>query len=333
MTAREPADLLGRARALEDARDYPGVVALLEPLERERLVAEPELGYRLAYAWRRVGRTADALALAESLDAPIRRRADDSLGRRRLSLEAMLRYDLGEVARAESLWEALAAQAAAAEDHVLAAAAYNNLGVVRTLQDRTEEALASYGRALLSSRRLGDRRGLAQAHQNLAILFREKELRREAASHFRQAVEHARATASEDVLGRAEEERALLLLDEGDEPMATLAARRALERLESIRDASGAGEALRVLGIAALRRGDLDAARRLLEDALHRATAAGNALLRAETLEALALLAAAEGRDDDAQRDRRTASDLFEDMGAAGWGQRIRARTAALAAL
>lgn len=326
-------DLLDRARSLESGRDYGAIAALLEPLTEAERLARPELGYRLAYAWRRLGRTADALALVEALDAPVRRLGEDGLIRRRLSLEAMLRYDTGRVAMAESLWEQLAATSAAAGDYVLAAAASNNLGVVRTLQDRTEEALASYNRALLASRRLGDRRGLAQAHQNLAILFREKGLLRKASSHFRQAADHARASGSGDVLGRVEEERAVLLLDEGDEPMATATARRALERLEALGDAGGVGEALRVLGIAAARRRDLAGARRLLEEAMARSAEAASALLRGETLEALAMVDTAEGRDETAGGRRREADEVFEAMGAGPWGRRIRSRTAALAGL
>lgn len=327
------AEALARARVLEEERDYAAVVSLLEPLDSGWRTTEPELGYRLAYAWRRVGRTREALALTEALDVPVRRGARAPLARRRISLEAMLRYDLGEVGQAEQLWEALAADAAEAGDHVLEAAASNNLGVVRTLQGRTEEALASYLRALLASRRLGDRRGLAQAHQNLGILYRERGLPREAASHFRQALEHARSSASEDVLGRIEEERAVLLLDEGDERLATLTATRALSRLRRIGDRAGAGEALRVLGIAALRRGALDTAGERLVEALEEGTAAGSALLRAETLEALAVLARAEGRVSEAEERAAAASALFEQMGAAPWGRHIRARTAALAGL
>lgn len=323
-------ELLARARTLEEARDYAGIVALLEPAGDPHL-AEPELGYRLAYAWRRVGRSRDALSLAEALEGPVRRRAEDPLARRRANLEALLRYDVGEVSRAEQLWEGLAAESTEAGDHFLAAAAFNNLGVVRTLQDRTEEALASYNRALLASRRLGDRRGLAQAHQNLAILYRELGHGSEADSRFRHAMEHARASGSEDVLGRAEEERALLFLDRDDEPMATLTARRALDRLAGLGDVGGAGEARRVLGIASLRRRDHAEAGRFFRAALEDAAVSGSALLRAETLEALALLEAAGGRGDRAEGHRREAADVFEAMGAAAWGRRIRSRTAALA--
>ena len=329
----DPAVLLTRARALEETGDFRGLVELLERLDPGPLLDEPELRYRLAYGLRRVGRSRPALDLVVALEPSVQRRGDDRLVRRRLSLEAMLRYDLGEVAAAEALWERLAATSAEAGDHTLAAAASNNLGVVRTLQDRTQEALTAYNRALLASRRLGDRRGIAQAHQNLAILYRELELGRESAAHFRDAHAHARAAGSEDIMGRADEERALLFLAEGDEPLACVSAQRALERLAAIDDATGMGEALRVLGIAALRRRDAERARADLAQAHGRGVDTGNVLLQAETLEALAVLELLEGREAQAASRRAEASTLFEAMGATAWGRRIRARTVQLAAL
>ena len=86
-------DLLSRARALESEGSYADVVRLLEPVARETLLAEPELGYRLAYVWRRTGSSADALRLCTDLDLPVRRGAAEWLIRRRLNLEAMLRFD------------------------------------------------------------------------------------------------------------------------------------------------------------------------------------------------------------------------------------------------
>lgn len=328
-----PTDLLDRARVLEDAGDYAGVADLLETAAEGALVAEPELGYRLAYALRRTGRSRKALALVSRLHAPVQRRGDERLTRRLLSLRAMLFYDLGDVGQAEALWERLAGEAYEAGDFKLMAAAANNLGVVRTLQDRTEEAVAAYTRALLASRRLGDRRGLAQAHQNLAILFRELGMNRESNAHFHRAIENARASSSDDVLGRAEEETGLLFLEQGDIPLAVAWARRALHRLRSLRDAAGEGEALRVLGLAALRGGDRKEARRELRRALEQGRTAGNTLLEAETLEALAVLARIEGNDRAATKHENGAAQLFESMGAAPWGLRIRSRTAALVGL
>ena len=325
-------DLLSRARALEDGGGYAAVVRLLEPVGREVLLAEPELGYRLAYAWRRTGATADALRLCADLDVPVRRGAADWLIRRRLNLEAMLRFDQGDVAGAAALWQAVVEHASEAGDQALLSAAHNNLVIVHTLQDRMEEAVAAYNRALLAARQTGDRRGAAQAHQNLAIIFREKRMPFEADGHFRQAAQGAIAAASDDVRGRVEEERALLLLDLDDVRMAEATAGRALRILEDISDMSGAGEAHRVLGIIALRRNENENAREHLLRARELAVRAHNALLEAETLEAMAVLATRRGGNDIAHAYREQAEEKFVRMHAEPWGRRIRARTAELAA-
>jgi hypothetical protein len=55
MTADERNDLLARARTCDTPGDYPGVVALLGGVHQSDLMAEPELGFLLATALRRVG--------------------------------------------------------------------------------------------------------------------------------------------------------------------------------------------------------------------------------------------------------------------------------------
>ena len=326
-------ELPARARAAAATGDQAGVVRLLEALPERALVAEPELGYLLAYAWRRTGRGDQALRLCEALELPARRASAEWLIRRRLNLEAMLRFDRGDIVTAAHLWNDVVEHASMAGDQALLSAAHNNLGVVHTLGDHKDAALASYNRALLASRQLGDRRGVAQAHQNLAILFREMDLPGDADSHFIQALHEALAAGSRDVRGRVEEERALLLLGQNDVRLAEATAARALNAFIEIDDVSGQGEALRVLGIIALRQRAYDLARERLERAAELAVRVQNALLEAETLEALAVLAGAEGRTTQAHTCQREASARFSAMGAEPWGRRIRVRTAALAAL
>jgi tetratricopeptide (TPR) repeat protein len=325
-------DLLSRARALESGGSYADVVRLLEGVARDALLAEPELGYRLAYAWRRTGASEDALRLCTDLELPVRRGAADWLIRRRLNLEAMLRFDRGDVADAGGLWQSVVEHASAAGDQALLSAAHNNLGIVHTLQDHMEEAVAAYSRALLAARQSGDRRGAAQAHQNLAIIFREKRMPLEADAHFRQAAQGAIAAASEDVRGRVEEERALLLLDLNDVRLAEATAGRALRILADISDVSGEGEAHRVLGIISLRRRDDVKAREHLLRALDLAGRVHNALLEAETLEAMAVLATRQAGTDAAHAYHEQAAERFARMHAEPWGRRIRARTSELAA-
>jgi tetratricopeptide (TPR) repeat protein len=322
-------ELLTHARALEADGSYAEIVRLLEDVRRDLLLAEPELGYRLAYAWRRTGVPAAALRLCEELDVPVRRSAAEWLIRRRLNLEAMLRFDQGDVTAAAELWSSVVEHASAARDQALLSAAHNNLGIVHTLQDRVEEAVAAYNRALLAGRQSGDRRAAAQAHQNLAIIFREMGRAHDADVHFTHASDMARAGASDDVRGRVDEERALLLLDVGDVRLAEATARRAQRILADISDVSGEAEAQRVLGIIALRQRSNGRARQHLTHALAVAERVHNALLEAETLEALALLEAREHDSVAARRYEEQAAALFAAMHAEPWGRRIRAGTAA----
>ncbi|HEX6308571.1 MAG TPA: tetratricopeptide repeat protein [Longimicrobiales bacterium] len=327
MNAPRAPDLLERVRTLASRNDHAGVVRLLEGWTRDALLADPELGYHAAYAWRRTGRTLEALDLVERLDVIVRRRADAWLIRRRLNLEAMLRFDAGDLPAAEQLWWQVVELADRDGDRALLAAAHNNVGVIQTLHDRTDDALATYNRALLASQQLGDRRGVAQAHQNLAILYREKERPVESEAHFVEAMQHARISHSEDVLGRAEEERALLLLDQGDVTLARAAAARALDRLRAIEDVNGAGEALRVLGMVALRDRALEQAADYLDHAIRHAREVHNPLLEAETEEALAALALATGDSDRARRHQADAERRFDVLSAEPWGRRVRERT------
>lgn len=315
---------LEKARALYDGREFASVARLLGDVARADLLAEPELGYLLAYAWRRVGRTGPALALARALADPCRRRGRDRLWRRRLNLEGMLRFDLGQLDRARLRWAELARAASDAGDDGLAATANNNLGIIATLEGRQDEALGCYGRALAAYQRLGDRRGLAETHQNLAITYRELGFVREAESHFSDASAHA--DDAEDIIGRVEQERAVTLILAGDTRLASALARWALSRFQAIQDRAAAADALRVLGLVALRSGDIAEARARLDRALAEARATGAALTEAETLEALAALELRHGHPDSAAARRDAAERLFRGMGAESWGRQVRAR-------
>jgi len=326
MSATVPEHLLSEARELLRANDARGLVALLGGLDREVLVAEPELGFLLATGLRRVGESARAFDITVDIASTCERRGRDSLWRSRLNLEAALRLERGEAAEAEAAWQTLVDAATRADDARTLARAHNNLGIICTLQGRWEEALAGYGRALAACHRLGDRRGLAQAHQNIAICYRELGFTRQSDAHFRSAVDDGTTAASEDVVGRAEEERALLMLLQRDPRLARVTATRALERLRRIGDTAGEGEALRVLGLIAMAEGHASDADRLLRQALDKAVDSGAALLEAETLEALATVLPAEPGHGHSTK----AEEIFVAFGAAGWGEHVRRRMEAL---
>lgn len=334
MLTEERSAVLAQARERETRGDYPGVVLLLGELDTADLLAEPELGFLLATALRRVGEWQRAFELTTALAAPCARQGRSWLARRRLNLEAALHFDRGRVQAAAERWSELVAAASRAGDDTMLSNACNNLGVACTLLAKPDEALASYGRALAVAQRLGDRRGMAQAQHNLAIAYRELGFLREAGEHFERAAEDAALIRSDEILGRAEEERALLLLEAGDLRLAEATAARALARFRRGGDRLGEGESLRVLGIIALARRHAARAREQLWEALRLARAAKAPLLEAETLEALAMVGDVPGVWDraDASSLRTDAESIFRAMGAEAWGKQVRARLALLLA-
>ena len=311
--------LLREARERYQARDYAATAALIEQADEARRVSQPELGFLLAASWRQTGRAAEALELAVALTDPVLRRGTTRLALRRLNLEAMLRFETGAVADAETLWLHLHGQAAADADAEYVAHASNNLGVVYTLQVRMDEALASYERALIAYQRMGERVGLGQAHQNLGIAHRVSERFDHADEHFESARYHATAATDDRLLGRVESERALLLARKGDHRLAEATARRARSRLQLVGDRSGAGEALRAAGLIAIAAGAPAQAIEPLEQALEIARTTGHALLEAETLLGLSMARAASGAAHDAAEARAAAETLFDRIGAIQW--------------
>ncbi len=325
--------LLEQARALVAGRDYPGLAALLAPVPRAQLLAEPELGFLLAEAWRRAGERASALALARELEPVCRRRGNDRLSRERSNLEGILFFESGDLAGAEAEWRRLLDASSRAADDEFVARANQNLGIIYTLAGRWQEALASYGRAIVAYQRLGYLRGLAQAHNNLAISYREMGFPDEADQAFRQALEFARSDGSEDELGRIEQEWALLTAIRGDPALAGVTAERSLRRFRKLGEPAGAGDALRVLGIVALRDARLEEAHARLDEALRLARELHLRLLEAETVEALAALAQAAGDEGAADRLRSEGEAIFAELGASQWGMQIRRQLAARAAM
>lgn len=310
--------LLQEARERYQARDYAATAALIEQADAGRRASQPELGFLLAASWRQLGRPAEALDLTVELTDPVLRRGTVRLNLRRLNLEAMLRFEAGAVAEAETLWLQLHGRASEADDAEYVAHASNNLGVVYTLQTRMDEALAAYERALVAYQRMGERLGLGQAHQNLGIAHRVSDRYDHADEHFESARYHATAASDDRLLGRVESERSMLLARRGDHRLAEATVRRARSRLQLVGDKAGTGEAWRAAGLIAVAAGKPEAALEPLGQALDIARATGHALLEAETLLGLSLARSAIGSTD-AEADRSSAESLFERIGAMQW--------------
>ena len=315
--------VLATARTLNGRQEYTALAELLEAVPADERLREPELAFLLADVSRRLGRASRALELARAAERPLRRGGHDRLLRARHNLVGMLLFEQGEVDAAERLWLELHADAQAGGDAEFVARATQNLGVIYTLTDRTQDALLSQARAVAAYQRLGHRRGLAQAHQNLAITYRDAGDSSRAQRHFEQAASHARAAGSEDELARVEQERALLLLETGDVDIARSSAESALARFTRLHDPGGCAEVHRVLGLIALATGAHAEARMELERA--RATG-GNRLLDAEVHAALAALEREVGNAGAAAEHAQHGETTFAALGAQAWGRREEAR-------
>ncbi len=318
--------LLAQARELQARRDFTALVELLSATGRSELLAEPELGFLLAEGWRRGGERTRALDLAQALGPECMARGNDRLFRSRSNLEGILLFELGRVEEARAEWQRLLDAASRAGDEEFVARANQNLGILQTLTGQRSAALASQERAIISYRKLGHLRGLAQANNNLAISYREMDFPDDADAAFRTALEYARADGSEDEVARIEEEWALLKAMRGDTQVATMTAERSLERFRRLGEPAGEGDALRILGIIALWAGRGDEAEHLLGRALAIAQERHLRLLEAETLEAQAALAVQSGRRKAAGSMRHVAEGIFEELQAVEWGRQIRAQ-------
>jgi tetratricopeptide (TPR) repeat protein len=322
--------LLERARALNEARDYPSLAELLRGVPEEDRLREPELGFLLADVLRRVGQGAEALEVLEGLSAVLGRRGNDRLHRRRLNLMGTLHFEQGRIEEAKEAWSMQVRDSSSAEDDEFLARANNNLGILATMATSWAVALAHYARAVAAYQKLGYQRGLGQSHQNLAITYREMGFGSESARHFQQAI-HFASPNSEDEVARAEQERALLLLVEGDINLARVTALRAIGRYRRLADPVGEAEVERVLGLVALGSARPQDARRHFQAALDLGEQAHAVLLVAETLEAQAALARSTGDHALATESATRAEEIFLSLGAPAWGSQTRKRAEQIA--
>lgn len=316
---RSVSQLLATTRDEYRARNYPAVVRLLSPVPHTLLIAQPEAGFMLADAARRVGRSAGMLELTSAVVEAARQRGEAAVLCDALNLEGVLLLEAGRANAAERAWCELVDVATQADNPEFVARASNNLGVAAILAMRLEDAITRFQRAVGAYLRLGYARGLAQSHQNLAIIFRELDREAEAYSNFERALSWGYTADCMDDVARAEQELALLLLFSGRDANAAAAmVEQALDRFAELGQPAGCAEAQRVAGVIYLASGRLDDARACLTSALDGARALGLKLLEAETLLALAHLGRPDATDE--------ALRVFGEIGAEPWGRHAQQR-------
>jgi tetratricopeptide (TPR) repeat protein len=309
-------DALDQARRLAEAREWADLASLVRFVDPDRIAVEPELGYLVADAIRRVGRGQEAGELARSALAAAIRTGDRNLVLRSLNLEGMLAFEAGSLGEAQTCFESLLARASEWESDEFVARASNNLGVIANVRGEREVALTAYQRALPAYYRLGHARGLAQTYYNLGISFRDIGFLDSAERHYASATRYAAISRSEDVAALVETERALLRILRGDGAMAESIALLALRRHEAMRDPAGCANAIRVLALAAEAQGHLPLALERLAEALSITEVHHDLLLRAEIDRDRGRILHATGDCDAAADALRQACDAFGALGA-----------------
>lgn len=326
-------DLHYRAGSLFKERRYAEVAEVLGGLHLADLRQDPELGVWLSDAWRRLGRTREALDLVRALADASQDSGIPRLELERLNLEGIVRYEIGDLGGAETSWSILHALSLEAEDHQFVARANNNLGIIFTLQARPLEAVTAYERAVSAYRVTGWQRGIAQAHLNLAITYRDLGHYGDAAEHFEAAVRYATRDGSQDEIARAESEQALLAYSAtGDATAARRTIRSAMRSFAGLQDPLGFADAVRVLAMIELSENQLDAAIGHAQHALEHARNAGHRLMQGEALVIFAAAAQEAGDQIAADAASAEAFVLFHELQAPLWGLSFRDRVGALAA-
>lgn len=325
VSVEERNETLERAWAVYGSNNFGALIEILSKVSESDLLAEPELGVMLSFAWLNTGEWERALDVVRLVERPIRARGNTRLYRRRINLEAQILLNQGRVPEAQGLWQDLVEASHEADDEVTLAWANSNLAIVADIQCRWEESLLTHQRALAAYHRLGDRQALGCVHHNLAMTYRQLGLYSESDAHFEYAEDHFRTTRSEAHLALSDMERALLLSLTGDFRLAKVTANRAFQRFSQLGHTAGQGDTLRVLGMIAAGAGERIEARQYFEDGLELIQSVDR-LTEAEILGEMAVLDLSEGKLELSRNRAEAACDIYMQLGAAPRADRLRAR-------
>ena len=313
-----------RSHAYMKALDYRRILTEFGDLPIEELAAEPELGVDVGNAWYWTGERDRALDVVVRLTDACRRAGHERSRRRRTAAEAAIRYDLGQMERAEAMWLELIELAARADDHMHMAHACMGLGVLASLRCAYQDALAHFQRAAVGYQRLGLVAQLAIVNINIGVAFREIGYFAEADARLRKAEAYARDGNFEVGLIATRMERAHLLSLVGDPQLAEVTARLALATAVRSGDAGWEAEVWRVLAIIARRRGRRAEAREHLAAARACLARGRRAMIEAEVWEETAILEYEEGNEDAAAAARETAIKAYLALGTPARAERLR---------
>lgn len=316
MTASLPSDpVVAQARALADAGNWAGVLAVLAP--RAAACAREGVSAMLyAEALMRSGDERAALAWLRDVEPKLGAEGDRAAQRRAVNMIGAALLALGEREEAASAFTRALDLATESEDLLVLARATNNLGAIANLQGDHERALWHYRLALPTFQRLGQRRGLASSYHNLAITFRDLGQLDEADEHERSAIDHASEAREPRLLAMGRIGRAEIALRRGDAALAETTARMAREEFAGLGDAQNEADAWRLIGATCSAQRRYEGALEAFGQALDMARARHYALTEAESLRDRLEVWMGMGDVESALEDARDAIAIFERLGA-----------------
>ncbi len=306
------------ADELAGAGDWTGVYRLLDAHRRSDLLADRRLAYTYAEALYNTGRFPELGAFAVEFEAAARDARDTRGVMHGIHLRGIARFELGDLDRAQSSFDALMDLAAAELDEDMMARAAISLGALANLRGRSREALGFYLLASALFERLRQTRGLSQTLHNIGISYRDMGRLADAVAAYQRASEYASGIGHTPQVVSSTIARAEVEAWRGDLALALELARRGLEQARELGDPVSAAEALRVRAMITLQQEPGSGERPLadLQEAARLASDTRSALVAAEVERDMGRVMLAVGKVEDARSRLQTAERRFEALGA-----------------
>ncbi len=310
--------------ALAEAGAWADLAARLEREGPDALLDDSDLSYRFGEALYHTGRMSELAAFAVRFEEAARESADPRGIMRSLNLRGIAAFELGQMAGAQTAFDALMDMAEAERDEEMLARAANNLGAIANLRGDRHRALAYYHLSIPLYQRLERPRGLAQTFHNMGLACLDLGELTEAVTFYERAIETARSISYPPVIAMSTIGRAEAELRLGDAPLAHRLAGRGIDVARTVPDPITETDGRRVLGLASAADGDLAGGLDEVRSALESARETGNRLQEAEAERDLGRLLQRAGQDDEAQERLLAAARILEELGASAGAAALR---------
>ena len=239
---------------------------------------------------------------------------DDAAAGSAINIEAVVRWQLGDLDEAERLYLTARARALKAGDAKLAAMTAQNLGVIANVRGDTDEARRHYEASLAEYRSLGLAKDVCVALNNLGLMHTQHERWTEAERAFSEAVQISDAIGDLAARILLDVNLAEMWVARQEYGRAQQAVRHALDLASRTGDTTSIGQASKLLGIIARESGDADEADTQFRRAEEIAVARGDVLLEAEVARESGELARRQGRNGAVLQRLNRAHQLFQQL-------------------